>query len=257
MKQSWMLLGLVFSLLLSVAATADVFNLAVPEDAYPPYIVMNEQQEVVGGFLIDPLKEALASLSVELKIHTVPIQRSRLMLEEDQMDGVMHSPGWVENSDQLLWLDLGVWVEDRLYFKTDAVKPPQSLQQLENSELITHMGYIYPNLEPMFAQGKTVRIDQYSGNEMILALLGAPQGSERFMVMDSNVWQWYQPRVPSSDQLQASSLLVGCAPLQIRLAANKRMQRLQPLIQKRIKPHQGFIATDQCRQLQKLTLGNK
>src|SRR5690606_15520055 len=156
----------------------------------------------------------------ELKIHTVPIQRSRLLLENDQIDGVMHSPDWVENGDQLLWLDLGVWVEDRLYFKSDTANPPQNLQQLEKIELIAHMGYSYPNLEPLFMQGKAVRIDQYSGEEMIRALVGAPQGSERFMVMDSKAWQWYQQKTPVHLQLQANSFFVGCAPLQLRLANN-------------------------------------
>lgn len=256
MRLSWKSIVLLCTLV-SMATVADVFNLAVPEDAYPPYIITNEQHEVIGGLLIDPLKEALDALAVELKIHTVPIMRSRLMLEDDQMDGVMHSPDWVEDSTQLLWLDLGVWVVDRLYFKSDAANPPEKLQQLERTELITHIGYIYPNLESLIQQGKVARLDQYSGEEMIRALVGAPQGSERFMVMDSNVWQWHQSRVSGSNQLQESSLLVGCAPLQIRLANNNKMQRLQPLIQKNIKPQRGFIATSQCKDLQKLTLGNK
>lgn len=251
MGKLWTILMLTVGLT-HTAFAAEVFNLAVPEDAYAPYVVMNDRQEVIGGLLIDPLREALASLAVELKIHTVPIQRSRLLLENDQIDGVMHSPDWVENGDQLLWLDLGVWVEDRLYFKSDTANPPQNLQQLENIELITHMGYSYPNLEPLFMQGKAVRIDQYSGEEMIRALVGAPQGSERFMVMDSKAWQWYQQKTPVHLQLQANSFFVGCAPLQLRLANNERMLRLQPLIQEKIHRYQASDSAVDCPRAQAL-----
>lgn len=253
--RSWIAVVLV-CVFVSKASVAEVFNLAVPEDAYPPYIVMDEQGEVVSGLLIDPLKEALAALAVDLKIHTVPIQRSRLMLEVDQMDGVMHSPNWVEDDSQLLWLDLGVWIEDKLYVKGDSMDPPQNIQHLNGAELITHMGYIYPKLEPLIQQGKIKRIDKYNGEEMIQALVATPRGAQRFMVMDDNVWQWYQSRVPMSQQLRRSSVLVGCAPLQIRLAVNQRMQRLQPRIQKEIKPHQNLITTKRCQQWQQQTLSN-
>lgn len=231
------------------AAASEVFNLAVPEDAYPPYMVLNDSNEVVGGLLIDDLKSVLDELNIQLVIHNVPIARSRLMLEGDKMDGVMHSPLWVENPEQLLWLDMGFWVEDTLYYKNDANDAPQSLQALENSELITHMGYVYPELQPLIEQNKIIRLDQYSGVEMIQALAAAPLGSERYMVMDKNVWQWHQQRIPEARQLQESAIVVGCAPLQIRLAKNEKLERLQPLIQKRLKQRQGSMTPSKCQSL--------
>ncbi len=259
MKKLWKLMVLMFLLTISNVFAAEAFKLAVPEDAYPPYIIMNEQQGLGGGLLIDSLKDALTALGIELEIHTVPLARSRLMLKSDKMDGVMHSPGWVKDNSQVLWLDLGLWIEDFLYFKTDITSPPQDLQSLKNAELITHMGYVYPSLDPLIEQKKIVRLERYTGEEMIDTLVAAPQGSERFMVMDKNVWQWYQQRVPSSHLLQQSLVLVGCAPLKIRLANNARMQRLQPLLQKRIKQQQvlGAMRSSQCEEMQKLSLGNK
>lgn len=227
--------SIIITLALSNAtAAAEVFNLAVPDDAYPPYIVVNDQNEVTGGLLIDPLKNALTELGIQLNIHMVPIERSRLMLISDELDGTMHSPSWTEEAEPFLWLDLGIWVEDLLYFKSNEVTPPLSLQQLDRAEVVVHKGYIYPELESLFQQNKVKRLDRYSSAEMILTLAAAPKDSQRFMIMDKNVWQWHQQQAPNNLQLQASSFNVGCASLQLRLANNKRMQRLQPLIQSRI-----------------------
>lgn len=217
------------------ADAAEVFNLAVPDDAYPPYIVINEQDEAASGLLIDALKNALTELDVQLKVHKIPIERSRRMLLDESLDGTMHSPSWTEEETLFLWLDLGIWIEDVLYFKKDEVVPPVSLQQLDRAEVVAHIGFIYPELSTLFQQKKATRLDRYSNEEMILTLAAAPVGSQRFMVMDKNVWQWHQQQAPRNLQLQASSFSVGCASLQLRLANSEKMQRLQPLIQQKIK----------------------
>src|SRR5690554_7111856 len=74
----------------------------------------------------------------------------------------------------MLWLDLGLWVEDRLYYALNAPKPPQDIQQLDNAEIITHMGYNYPEFERYFAASKAARIDQYTNAEMLKALYASP-----------------------------------------------------------------------------------
>src|SRR5690554_7729608 len=77
---------------------------------------------------------------------------------------------------------LPIWVEDRLYYALNAPKPPQDIQQLDNAEIITHMGYNYPEFERYFAASKAARIDQYTNAEMLKALYASPRGSRRYMI---------------------------------------------------------------------------
>lgn len=231
-----------------VAVQASDLTMAVPDDAYPPYVVHNEQGQAIQGLLIDPLREALTTLDMQLELQELPVLRSTYMLDAGKLDARMESPQWLNNPDDFLWLDVGVTLEDILVYRADLPYAPDSLATLEGSEIITHLGYIYPTLDPLFRSGKLTRLDKHTEREMIDALLNAPAESPRLLVVERKVWEWYLPQldIPPHIRLQVSPLLVGCAQLQIQLARTARLETLQPRLQGWIDAHHPAPALSAC-----------
>ncbi|WP_430461030.1 hypothetical protein ACQUQU_17655 [Thalassolituus sp. LLYu03] len=221
-------------LLTAVAASAgERLTIAVPEDTYPPYVIHDNDGEAARGRLIDPLRRALDELDIELVLEELPILRSRPMLEAGQLDGRMESSYWAPDAGRYLWLDVGVWLEDVLLYRNDLTYEPLSLAALKGSEVIAHLGYRYPTLDPLFSSGFLTRIDRIDEASMIDSLLHAPEDSQRLMVIERGVWDWYLPNtdIPKHLSIREGAITVGCAPLQIQLADTERLRALQPKIQ--------------------------
>lgn len=233
-----MLMMVVLSLLWNTAA-AGAIRMAVPDDTYPPYVEKDAEDRVLGGRLIAPFRAALADLGLELQLQSLPVLRSTHMLSAGQLDARMESSQWVAHPERFLWLDLGIWLEDVLLYRADLPFRPDALDMLEGTEVIAHMGYVYPQLDPLFGAGRLSRLDKYSEESMIDALLQAPAESPRLMVMERGVWEWYASRVtiPPYIRVQQSALVVGCAPLQIQLADTERMRALLPALQAAVNRH--------------------
>lgn len=212
---------------------AEVLRMAVPDDAYPPYVVHDEQGEAIHGLLIDPLRQALGALKMNLELLELPILRSTYMLDAGQLEARMDSPDWLPDAADFLWVEPGVWLEDVLIYRADLPYMPHTMDDIEGSEVITHLGYIYPALDPLFESRDLIRLDKHTEQDMIDALLNAPPESPRLMVMERRVWEWHQARtnIPPHIRLQVSPLKVGCASLQLQLAATPRMRELQPRLQ--------------------------
>ena len=239
-----MIPALMLGLMVSGQAAAETLTLAVPEDAYPPYVIHDQQGQAVHGLLIDPLRKALQELDVDLVLEELPILRSRPMLEAGQVDGRMESSYWAPDANRYLWLDAGVWLEDVLLYRNDLSFQPLSMAAVHGSEVIAHLGYRYPALDPLFEAGFLTRIDRADENSMIDALLHAPGDSERLLVIERGVWDWYAARtdIPIHIRIEQSPVTVGCAPLQIQLADTPRLRELQPRIQAILNRNRGASA---------------
>lgn len=217
----------------TTAMAGERLRIAVPEDTYPPYVVHDDSGQAVRGRLIDPLREALNKMHLGLELEELPILRSRPMLEAGQLEGRMESSYWVPDAGRYLWLDVGVWLEDVLLYRNDLNYEPLSLETIRGSEVIAHLGYRYPTLDPLFASGFITRIDRIDEASMIETLLHAPGESQRLMVIERGVWDWYAPHtdIPKQVRIKEGPLQIGCAPLQIQLADTPDMRQLQPQIQ--------------------------
>lgn len=232
-------------LLPAVAVQAEVLRMAVPDDAYPPYVVHDDQGEAIHGLLIDPLRQALRTLNIELELLELPILRSTYMLDAGQLEARMDSPDWLPDASSFLWVEPGVWLEDVLIYRADLPFMPHTMEAIEGSEVITHLGYIYPSLDPLFTKGQLTRLDKHTEQEMIEALLLAPAESPRLLVMERRVFEWHLARtdIPPHIRLQVSPLKIGCASLQLQLAATPRMQTLQPRLQQLLQQQRPSVVS--------------
>ena len=216
-----------------------VFRVASPQDTYPPFFVQNKDGQITGA-AIDPLVQALQKLNITLQVAPLPTLRGEISFEEGGVHANFRSKAWIRDPERYLWLDLGVWLEDVLIYREDLPNPPKSLNDLHDSEIITHLGYVYPALELAFQEKRAVRLDRLSERQMINALFQAPVASQRMLLINKHVWDWYKqdmllPDVP----IHQSSFLVGCTKLELQLKKTPEMEQLlsqlQPVFRKQTK----------------------
>lgn len=210
-----------------------VFRLSVPENSYPPYIFAPTPSAPSAGLLIDPLRAALASLDYRLEVNELPVSRAAYMLNKGELEASMSSVEWATDAQNYLWLDTGLWAEDILLFRSDLSAEPKQLNDILHSEIITHAGYGYPLLEVFFAKNTLVRLDRYTEEHMIAALQQAPKDSSRFVVMNTELWRWYQEKFAITN-IRRTAFAVGCAPIQLQLVDTPAMRELLLKLQQKM-----------------------
>lgn len=240
-------IGWLLTLLLAALSSQahEVLRIGVPNSAYPPYILVNDDNIANGGLLFDLLQHGLAELDMQLELVLLPGQRAKQMMILGQLDGQMFSQNWTDSISQYLWLDTGLVLEDVLLYRSDLPFVPHNSSSLAGAEVVTHIGYVYPTLEPHFRTTNTRRLDKYTEEEMLQSLVQAPAESTRMVVMERRVWDWYQPQVRLKQglELRVSPMAVDCVRLQIQLVDTPKIRLLLPKLQQRMQHH---VERDRC-----------
>ena len=218
------------------AEAVGTLRLSVPDDGYPPYVVLQEGEPQ--GLLIKPLREAARRAGIELEFVLLPEMRSQYMLDSGHVDGRMESPDWTANPDDYLWSDLVVWLDDVLIYRNDQPFDLEYEEGLQGGEIITHLGYVYPALEPAFASGSLTRRDKLTEQDMLNTLLLSQSETARALIMGRDVAQWYLAAQPALQALPLSfsKKIYGCAPMGFQFARNERVQALVQRLNKEFPP---------------------
>ncbi|ASP37569.1 hypothetical protein CHH28_02265 [Bacterioplanes sanyensis] len=212
---------------LSQPARADTLVLSVPDTQYPPYVV--EADGRMQGILLDPLIDAAERAGIRLEFQLLPELRSQRMLERGLIDGRMESPSWIAQPELYLWTTFMLPMRDVLVYHQQHKPESETDDALANYEIVTHLGYAYPELQPWFDQGQAARIDKISERNMLLALLD-PNISRfgRAAVMEQGVAGWY---LDNTAELQKQPLvfgerLFGCAMMGFQLSNTPEIKAL-------------------------------
>ncbi len=229
----------------SAAALAEPeqLRLAVPDTAYPPYVVSDEAG--VHGTLIAPLRAAATAAGIELVFTLAPELRSQKMLQRGVIDGRMESPDWIDNPDDFLWTALMLPMRDVLVYHQRHRPAQESDVALKNYEIIAHLGYAYPQLQAWFDSGHAVRLDKTSELKMLLALTNPDATrSGRAAVVEQGVAQWLLKQAPELRQqpLVVGDRTFGCALMGFQL---RKTERIAELLQ-RLNKHSHKSANNRC-----------
>jgi len=221
------LLFLLLLLNLSFFSQAEKFlTIGLPQEGYAPFIIVGDNKP--RGILIEPLQLAAEKVGINLKYVYMPEKRSVTMLEKHQLDARMESKLWVNNPGDYLWSEAITQLEDVLVYHKDAFPAFDPDKQLAGAHIITHLGYSYPDLQPLFDQGILYRQDFSTEYEMLSTLVRLVEGVNRTAVMNKQVAMWLIKSTPKLQNRFVFSLrIVGSAPLQFQFA---KTERLAPIV---------------------------
>ncbi|WDD97082.1 substrate-binding periplasmic protein [Thalassomonas actiniarum] len=226
-----LLLLLIFS---PLCLSEKFLSIGLPEDGYAPFIILKDNKPK--GILIEPLQLAAEKLGITLKYTYMPEKRSVDMLDKYQIDARMESRRWVDNPGDYLWSEAIADLEDVLVYHRDAKPGFDPDQALDGAHIVTHLGYSYPDLQPLFEQGVIFRQDFSSEFAMLSTLVRLVEGVNRTAVMNKQVALWL---IKSSPKLQNrfvfSRRIVGSAPLQFQFAKTDRLSAMVKELNRELK----------------------
>lgn len=241
-----MYLALALSMLAGdVQAEPEVLNVAIPPEGYPPYIITNSTPGVGAlddsptGIVIEVLKDAAAKEHISLAFLEAPELRSQKMLNEDMIDVRMESPLWVDNPEAYFWSESITHINDVFVYSRRSPVSFEHDEDLIGAEIVTHLGYKYPTLEPLFDSGQATRDDRQTEEYMLTAIYQERNRehvtAKRAVVMDELVARWFISRYPRYEgQFLFSRRLVASAPVHFQFARNPENLQLMERLNRHI-----------------------
>ena len=198
---------------------------AIPNNGYAPFIILNPTSP--SGILIKPLEQAAKKIELNIEYVYLPEKRSRKMLEAGLIDARMESKKWVSAPGHYYWSLPIVQLEDVLVYHKLTPLIFHDVEDLAGSQLVTHLGYTYPTIQPLFRTGRASRIDRTSELEMLTALLRPDPDDVKAAIMNIDVAKWLIAQDPKlHNQFRFSSKLVDSAPLQFQFYKSARLESI-------------------------------
>lgn len=185
-------------------AEQPVLRFSVAESWSMPLIRI-EQDQPVEGILFDLMQTLAQEVGARAQYHLMARLRVQQAMESGEIDIRCYvTPAWFSDRfDKFLWSIPLIHQRDLLVGSPGAYTPT-SPEQLPVQAVGTVLGYNYPALNPLFAQGRLHREDS---RNQLLALQKLQAGRYRHAVSNEFSLQWFNRQQPPDQQLQALAVL--------------------------------------------------
>lgn len=172
--------------LASAAAEKRTVHFNISPNGYPPYLIVENRQP--SGIMWDVMSLISKRLGYELIAEKIPRKRVDEMLLEGYIDATPRAREWTDKPEQFLFTDPIVAIEEVFFIPADSDLAYRTPQDLFSKTLVTHLGYLYPTLEPYFDSGQIKRFDVARDRDMFTYVLHG----DRFdaAVADRLVGKW-------------------------------------------------------------------
>jgi len=182
--------GIVLATLLAFSATPHalasqhsanelIFNIGT--GSIPPYTIKRDDGSF-GGIFWDVLSHIAKAYDYSVIATEIPANRVDDFILEGHVDVTMRAIEWTEEPYRFLFTEPIVIARDVVFTRKDQPLNLKSPEDLSGKTLITHLGYSYPILEPLFESGKITRLELTDEVSMFRRLAEA----ERFDGLLSN-----------------------------------------------------------------------
>ncbi|MBU2874348.1 transporter substrate-binding domain-containing protein [Marinobacter salexigens] len=178
-----------------------VFRLNISPNGYPPYMIAD--QEEPAGIMWDIVSLITGRLGYQLIAEKIPRKRVDQMLLDGYIDATPRAIEWAHEPEKYLFTAPVVDIQEVFFTPKHAKKTYQKAEDLFSKTVVTHLGYLYPQLQPYFKSGAINRFDVSQERDMFNFLLHG----DRFdaAVVDLLVGKWVLKKEGLQDQFRASS----------------------------------------------------
>ncbi|MDH0300222.1 MULTISPECIES: ABC transporter substrate-binding protein [unclassified Pseudomonas] len=192
-------------------AQQPVLRFSIAESWSMPLMRIEDQQPVE-GILFELIQAIAREVEARPQYHVMARLRLQEAMEAGEIDVRCYvSSQWlIDRPGDYLW-SIPVIEQRDLLIGRPGDSGPASPSKLPPQAIGTVLGYTYPTLEPLFAQGRLRREDS---RNQLLALQKLQAGRFRHAVSNQLSLQWYNRALPAEQHLQALAVLeeqaLGC-----------------------------------------------
>lgn len=192
-----------FTLNASAAFANDqkVFRFNISPNGYPPYMIVG--QDGPSGIMWDVVSLISERLGYQIIAKKIPRKRVDQMLLDGYIDGTSRAEEWTHEPAKFLFTEPVVNIQEVFFTPKKVGVTYHSPEELFSKTVVTHLGYLYPDLQPYFESGTITRFDVSQDRDMFNFLLHG----DRFdaAVADLLVGRWILKKEGLQDQFTASA----------------------------------------------------
>ncbi|MCE2572728.1 substrate-binding periplasmic protein [Motilimonas eburnea] len=156
MKLSLMLLGSLCWSLSVLAQPVLIVNYGPSDNA--PYIIEQANGEP-SGVIVELMQEFAVRSGIEVTFLKTPRKRLEFSLETGKVHIVVTSnPKWLKQPDKVKWT-IPLFIEKNILVIPKTAPDIVKLDDLKGLSIGTVLGYAYPEIAPLFANGEALRVD--------------------------------------------------------------------------------------------------
>lgn len=148
------------------ADATKTITMFVPDLDWPPYLITDPEYQDEGA-LVEIFKAVVKPMGYRVLAKQLPDKRGWELLRSGQIDVHMKAKEWVENPDDYLWSEPFLLSEDVLVFPASSSASFATEVSLYGKTVVAIEGFIYPGMEPLFDDGKVLRVDSTSPYTML------------------------------------------------------------------------------------------
>lgn len=190
-----------------------IFNIGV--GSIPPYTIKRNDGSVSGIFW-DVLSGIAQDYGYTVSAAEIPTNRVDDFILEGRVDVTMRAVEWTREAHRFLFTEPITIARDVLFTRTNHPLDLNSPEDLAGKTLITHLGYSYPVLEPMFESGEITRLELHDELSMFRRLAGA----ERFdgLIANDRSGKWIIHTHGWQDDFRVEPMALAESPYRLMLA---------------------------------------
>lgn len=162
-----------------------LFNIA--PGGYPPYTVINSDGSV-SGIMWDVMTTIASANGLTVEARQIPSKRVDNFMLSGELDATMRAIEWTHKPEQFAFTEGVLKAQDVIFSTRKRPLALNSIDDLEGTILLKHLGFSYPMLEAHLKAGTIRSIDVPDGQTMFRRLAGA----ERFngLVFNRRAGEW-------------------------------------------------------------------
>lgn len=205
--------AILFPATASATSEKQTLRFNVSPNGYPPYLIV--ENRAPSGIMWDVMSLIADRLGYELIAEKIPRKRVDQMLLDGYIDATPRAREWTDEPDKFLFTDPVVAIEEVFFIPKDADLVYQRPEDLFSKTIVTHLGYIYPTLEPHFESGKIHRFDVARDRDMFFYVLHG----NRFdiAIADRLLGQWVLKNEGLRERFRTSAESISTFGLRIML----------------------------------------
>lgn len=162
-----------------------VIRFGIAAEGYPPYMLTKEGGSL--GIAGDVIWQISADLGYPIEVVIRPKKRLEHLIKVGEIDAIAEAPEWRNDTMDFVSTDGIIDVADHVVMTIDQQKNMITVDQLKSKHVASRLGFIYPSLELMFADG-TIRRTTTQSFKSLLKMVAAKRVD--YGIIDVNVANW-------------------------------------------------------------------
>ncbi|WP_166263768.1 substrate-binding periplasmic protein [Marinobacter caseinilyticus] len=164
-----------------------VFVFNVSPNGYPPYVILGDDGRH-SGIAWDVLQTITERLGYRIEAKKIPRKRVDNLLNDGLIDGTLRAREWTDEPENFTFTQPIVRIKEVFFTRSASGFDYQVPDDIRDMTIVTHLGYQYPELEPLFVRGDAERFDVSQDTDLFTFLLNADHFDAA--IADLSVGQW-------------------------------------------------------------------